>query len=43
MVSDPRRNLQSYFSDRASTRVDDLIDCPSWRQEFDAHGSEELV
>jgi three-Cys-motif partner protein len=32
---DIRTNLKRYYSDKKSTRVADLIDCPSWRDEFD--------
>ena len=34
---DGRRNFQSYLSNPASTRIDELIDCPTWRAEY-THG-----
>lgn len=32
--ADFRRNIARYLDDPTSTRIEDLIDCPTWRDEF---------
>jgi three-Cys-motif partner protein len=34
---DGRRNFQRYRTDPSSTRIGDLIDCPNWREQYDAN------
>lgn len=36
---DGRRNFHRYLSDPTSTRIGDLIDCPTWREEYRANGN----
>ncbi len=35
---DVRRNFRTYYHDRSDTRIADLLDCPNWREEYEASG-----
>lgn len=35
---DARRNFKQYRADETSTRIGDLIDCPTWRREYPENG-----
>jgi len=37
--ADFRRNIARYLADPTSTRIEDLIDCPTWRSEFRKDGN----
>jgi len=37
---DARRNFSTYMNDISSTRIDDLIDCRTWREEFASRHAE---
>ena len=40
---DARVNFQRYYNDRTSTRLADMIDCPTWRAEWDAANDRSVV